>query len=102
MDAQNSHDNGSQGRGDNDHARFGARSRQPVLASWTFAPAVAGTWILVAWIVITLMLRVRLTVIADVFRTTFTQMWGALLVLLVYLILIALPYCGVLPAAVRP
>ena len=29
-------------------------------------------------------------------------MWGALLVLLVYLILIALSYRGVLPAAVRP
>jgi lactate permease len=48
--------------------------------SWAFAPAVAGTWILVSWIIIAVMLRVRPAQLADVFRTTFTQMWGALLV----------------------
>jgi lactate permease len=48
--------------------------------SWAFAPAVAGTWILVSWIIIALMLRVRPAQLADVFRTTFAQMWGALLV----------------------
>lgn len=48
--------------------------------SWAFAPAVAGTWILVSWIIIAVVLRVTRAQLADVFRTTFTQMWGALLV----------------------
>jgi lactate permease len=48
--------------------------------SWAFAPAIAGTWILVSWIIIAVMLRVRGGQLADIFRTTFTQMWGALLV----------------------
>jgi lactate permease len=48
--------------------------------SWSFAPAIAGTWILASWILIAIVLRVRPTMIADVFRTTFSQMWGALLV----------------------
>jgi len=41
---------------------------------------VAGTWILVSWLVILVALRVRAGQIRDVFRVTFTQMWGALLV----------------------
>jgi lactate permease len=48
--------------------------------SWAFAPAIAGTWILVSWIIIALVLRVTPAQLADVFRTTFKQMWGALLV----------------------
>jgi lactate permease len=48
--------------------------------SWAFTPAVAGTWILVSWLVILVALRVRASQVADVFRTTFSQMWGALLV----------------------
>jgi lactate permease len=48
--------------------------------SWAFAPAIAGTWILVSWIIIAFMLRVRGAQLADIFRTTFSQMWGALLV----------------------
>jgi lactate permease len=48
--------------------------------AWAFAPAVAGTWILVSWLVILVALRVRPGQIAEVFRTTFSQMWGALLV----------------------
>lgn len=48
--------------------------------AWAFAPAIAGTWILVSWLVIVVVLRVRPAQIADVFRTTFSQMWGALLV----------------------
>ncbi|HSZ40813.1 MAG TPA: L-lactate permease [Trebonia sp.] len=47
---------------------------------WEFAPAVAGTWILVSWLVIVAVMRVRPGDIAAVFRTTFKQMWGALLV----------------------
>ena len=48
--------------------------------SWAFAPAVAGTWIGVSWIIIAVVLRVTPAQLADVFRTTFKQMWGALLV----------------------
>ena len=48
--------------------------------SWAFAPAIAGTWILVSWIIIAAVLRVTPAQLADVFRTTFKQMWGALLV----------------------
>jgi lactate permease len=48
--------------------------------AWAFAPAVAGTWIAVSWVIIVVALRARPAVIADVFRTTFKQMWGALLV----------------------
>ena len=48
--------------------------------SWSFSPAVAGTWILVSWLVILVALRVKPGQIADVFRVTFGQMWGALLV----------------------
>ena len=48
--------------------------------SWAFAPAIAGTWILVSWIIIAAVLRVTPAQVADVFRTTFKQMWGALLV----------------------
>jgi lactate permease len=48
--------------------------------SWAFTPAVAGTWILVSWLLILVVLRVRARQVRDVFRTTFTQMWGALLV----------------------
>jgi lactate permease len=48
--------------------------------SWAFAPAIAGTWILVSWVIIAVVLRVTRAQLADVFRTTFSQMWGALLV----------------------
>jgi lactate permease len=48
--------------------------------AWSFAPAVAGTWILVSWLIIVAVMRVNLRDIAAVFRTTFSQMWGALLV----------------------
>ena len=48
--------------------------------SWAFAPAVAGTWILVSWVLIALWLRARPGQLREVFATTFRQMWGALLV----------------------
>ncbi|HEX6454278.1 MAG TPA: L-lactate permease, partial [Trebonia sp.] len=48
--------------------------------SWAFSPAVGGTWILVSWLVIVAVMRVKAREIIDVFRTTMSQMWGALLV----------------------
>jgi lactate permease len=55
-------------------------SHKAASVSWSFAPAIAGTWILVSWLLIVVVLRVRPGQLADVFRTTFSQMWGALLV----------------------
>jgi lactate permease len=48
--------------------------------SWAFAPAVGGTWILVSWLVIVAVMRVRARQVREVFATTLRQMWGALLV----------------------
>jgi lactate permease len=55
-------------------------SHKATSVDWEFDPAVAGTWILVSWLVIATWLRVRPGQLADVFKTTFSQMWGALLV----------------------
>ena len=55
-------------------------SHKPTSISWDFAPAIAGTWILVSWILIVVALRVRGAQVAAAFRRTFSQMWGALLV----------------------
>jgi lactate permease len=55
-------------------------SHKATAVSWSFAPAVAGTWILVSWLVILVALRVRPRDIPGIFRLTFSQMWGALIV----------------------
>lgn len=49
-------------------------------ASWAFAPFVAGTSILVSWLLIVAFLRPRAAQLKTVFTDTFHQMWGALLV----------------------
>ena len=41
---------------------------------------MAGTWILVPWLVILVALRVGPREIPGIFRLTFSQMWGALIV----------------------
>ncbi len=51
-----------------------------VESSWKFAPFVAGTAILASWILILLVLRPGGRQLAQVFRDTLAQMWGALLV----------------------
>src|SRR5215831_9725634 len=51
-----------------------------VSAAFNWAPAVAGTAILVSWILIALLLRLSATQLAEVARKTWHQMWGALLV----------------------
>lgn len=61
-------------------AAVSSLSGKAASVSWAFAPAVAGTWILVSWIIIAIMLRITPAQLVDVFRTTFKQMWGALLV----------------------
>ncbi len=49
-------------------------------AAWKFAPAVAGTAILVSWLLILGYLRPKGSQLGWVFKETFHQMWGALLV----------------------
>ncbi|HEX3488378.1 MAG TPA: L-lactate permease [Streptosporangiaceae bacterium] len=51
-----------------------------VESSWKFAPFVAGTAILASWLLILLMLRPGGRQLAQIFRDTIGQMWGALLV----------------------
>jgi lactate permease len=55
-------------------------SHQPVSVVWKFAPAVAGTWILVSLLVILAVLRVGLAQVGAAVRRSFSQTWGALLV----------------------
>jgi len=55
-------------------------SHQPVSVVWKFAPAIAGTWILVSLLVILLALRVRAAQLGAALKRSLTQMWGALLV----------------------
>jgi lactate permease len=50
------------------------------VTAWKFAPFVAGTAILVSWLLIALYLRPNLAQLREVFRNTLRQMWGALLV----------------------
>ena len=47
---------------------------------WKFAPAIAGTWILISLLVILLALRVRGAQFTAALKRSFSQMWGALLV----------------------
>jgi lactate permease len=55
-------------------------SHKATSVDWEFAPAIAGTWILLSWLIIAAVLRVTGTQLSAVFRRTFGQMWGALLV----------------------
>jgi lactate permease len=58
----------------------GSLSHAATSVAWEFDPAVAGTWILVSWLIIVAVMRVRPGQIAEVFTTSLKQMWGALLV----------------------
>jgi lactate permease len=55
-------------------------SHQPVSVVWKFAPAVAGTWILVSLLVILAVLKVGLAQVGAAVKRSFSQTWGALLV----------------------
>ncbi|HET7387376.1 MAG TPA: L-lactate permease [Nocardioidaceae bacterium] len=48
--------------------------------SWSFAPLVAGTAILVCWLLIAAYLRPNASQLREVFAETYRQMWGAMLV----------------------
>jgi lactate permease len=51
-----------------------------VSVTWKFAPAVAGTWILVSLLVILAVLRVGAAQFMAALKRSFSQTWGALLV----------------------
>jgi lactate permease len=55
-------------------------AHEAVSTTWKFAPAVAGTAILVSWLLILLYLRPKRAQLRKVFADTFRQIWGALLV----------------------
>jgi lactate permease len=51
-----------------------------VAVVWKFAPAIAGTWILISLLVILAALRVGAAQVMAALRRSFSQTWGALLV----------------------
>jgi lactate permease len=55
-------------------------SHKPTSISYPFTPFIAGTSILVSWLIMLIFIRPSGAVLGQVFRDTFSQMWGALLV----------------------
>jgi lactate permease len=55
-------------------------SHKTTSASFAYAPFIGGTAILVSWLVMLAFIRPPLALLGQVFRDTFRQMWGALLV----------------------
>ncbi len=55
-------------------------SHKATSVSYPFTPFIAGTSILASWLVMLLFIRPSGAVLGQVFRDTFRQMWGALLV----------------------
>jgi len=51
-----------------------------IVALFNFAPFIGGTAILTSWIIVALLLRTSGKNLKEIFRRTFHQMWGALLV----------------------
>ncbi|HLI88345.1 MAG TPA: L-lactate permease [Ktedonobacteraceae bacterium] len=68
-------------------AKFAISAAQPptishklASAAFSFTPFIAGTSILVSWLIMLIFIRPSGAVLGQVFRDTFHQMWGALLV----------------------
>jgi L-lactate permease len=55
-------------------------SHKSTSVAFTYAPFIGGTSILVSWLVMLLFIRPGGALLGQVFRDTFRQMWGALLV----------------------
>jgi len=55
-------------------------SHKATSVAYPYTPFIAGTSILVSWLVMLLFIRPSAAVLGQVFRDTFRQMWGALLV----------------------
>ena len=55
-------------------------SQKATSVAYVYAPFVGGTAILASWLVMLLFIRPSAAILGQVFRDTFRQMWGALLV----------------------
>jgi lactate permease len=55
-------------------------SHKTTSAAFAFAPFISGTSILASWLVMLAFIRPSLAILGQVFKDTFRQMWGALLV----------------------
>jgi lactate permease len=53
---------------------------KPIAAAFDFKPFIGGTSILASWVIVALILRPTFAQLGEVFRKTWAQMWGALLV----------------------
>ena len=66
------------------HAAVAAQSSitqgATISAAFDFKPAVAGTAILASWIIVALLLRINGQQLAEIWKKTWHQMWGACLV----------------------
>jgi lactate permease len=51
-----------------------------ITAAFDFKPFVGGSAILASWIIVAVLLRVSATQLAEIFKKTWSQMWGACLV----------------------
>lgn len=55
-------------------------TRKTTSVLFSFTPFIGGTSILVSWLIMLAFIRPRASMLGEVFRRTFRQMWGALLV----------------------
>src|SRR5579859_860878 len=55
-------------------------NNKAITVAYPFAPFIGGTAILVSWLIMLLFIRPGFALLGQVFRDTFRQMWGALLV----------------------
>src|SRR5437763_1675864 len=61
-------------------AAISSVTQKEISAAFSFTPFIGGTAILVSWIIVAALLRPGAQMLKEVFRRTFQQMWGALLV----------------------
>jgi lactate permease len=61
-------------------AKSSLTANATIAAAFDFKPFVGGSAILASWIIVVLLLRVNGTQLAEIFKKTWSQMWGACLV----------------------
>jgi lactate permease len=61
-------------------AKSSLTANATIVAAFDFKPFVGGTAILASWIIVALLLRVTGSQLAEIFKKTWSQMWGACLV----------------------
>jgi lactate permease len=64
----------------NSSLNVGTSAAATIAAAFDFKPWVGGSAILASWIIVAILLRVTAAQLAEIFRKTWDQMWGALLV----------------------